>query len=296
MPGRYQDVYPTPPLVNSEYIVRPLATELLTLEFFEAEPGQMPYQEFAQHHILLNLQEQPHRVENWRDGEHRDFIYNINEVIVTPAGVKTGWKWHAKSKVIVITLVPDKLENFARSELGILLDHNQLRDVPQFIDEDITQAGVMLMDALKSDVGSAVMFESYARIFLTRLIKKYGLQREEDIEFSKSFTSKHYKRVLDFIAVNFGKNIFLEDMASQVAISPYHFARLFKQTIGQSPYQFVMAYRIEQARKMLADPCRAMIDIAHICGFSDQAHFSRVFKQIQGQSPSTWRQNLIQSQ
>ena len=52
-----------------------------------------------------------------------------------------------------------------------------------------------------------------------------------------------------------------------------------------------MAYRIEQAKKMLTDLDRPMIDIAYVCGFSDQAHFSRVFKQIQGQNPKKWRQN-----
>ncbi len=292
MPNRYQEVYPEEPLINSIDVVRPLATELLTLEFFEAEPGEMPHEVFSQHHILINLRDEPHRVENWRDDEHRDFTYHKNEIIVTPAGVKSGWKWYAKSKVIVITLEPDKLEKFVQSELGILLTDKQLKDVPQFIDENIAQASVMLMDALKSDMGSAVMFESFARIFLTKLVQKYGLERGENVEFSKSFTSKHYKRVLDYIAKNYGQNIALEDMATEAGISPFHFSRLFKQTIGQSPHQFVMAYRVEQAKKMLADLDRPMIDIAHACGFSDQAHFSRVFKQIQGNTPKSWRQSL----
>ena len=295
MPNRYQDVYPEQPVISSGGM-RPSAADLLTLEFFEAQPGEMPQKVFAQHHILLNLREGPHRVENWRDEVHRDFIYHKNEIIVTPAGVKSGWKWHAQSKVIVITLEPDQLESFARSELGILLTHKQLKDVPQFIDEDITQAAVMLMTALeggigKSDVGSGVMFESFARIFLTKLIQKYGLEHESGREFSSRFSSRHYKRVLDYIARHYSETITLEAMAHQAGISPFHFARLFKQTIGQSPHQFVMAYRIEQAKKMLADLTRPMIDIAHACGFADQAHFSRVFKQIERIPPKNWRQS-----
>ena len=174
MPRRYQDVYPESPLINSDNVGRPMAGELLTLEFFEAAPGEMPASVFSQHHILINLQETPHRVENWRDASYRDFIYQKNEIIVTPAGVKSGWKWHAKSKVIVVTLEPEQLNKFAQSELGILLTKKQLQDIPQFVDEDITQASVMLMDALGSRLGSAVMFESFARIFLTKLLQKYG--------------------------------------------------------------------------------------------------------------------------
>ncbi|MEM8672517.1 MAG: helix-turn-helix transcriptional regulator [Cyanobacteria bacterium P01_G01_bin.67] len=288
--SKYQDIYPSEPLVQSINLVRPRAADLLTLEYFEAEPAAMPTDRYEQHHIILNLRDEPHRLENWRDGEHRDFTYHKNEIIVTPAGVESGWRWHVKTKCIIITLDPDKFEQFAQTELGILLSTQQLKDLPQFLDEDITQSGVQLLEALQCDLGSQVMFESFARIFLTKLILKYGLQ-ESEYDFSKSFTAGHYKQVLDYIVINYGNNILLEDMAAQASLSPSHFSRLFKQTIGQSPYQFLMAYRIEQAKKMLDNPNKLMVDIAFTCGFSDQAHFSRVFKKIEGVSPKKYRRN-----
>ena len=288
--SKYQDIYPCEPLIQSIDLVRPMAADLLTLEYFEAEPASMPTDRYEQHHIILNLRDEPHRLENWRDGEHRDFTYHKNEIIVTPAGVESGWKWHVKTKCIIITLDPDKCEKFAQTELGILLSSEQLKDLPQFLDEDITQSGIQLKDSLQCELGSQVMFESYARIFLTKLILKYGLQQDE-YDFSKSFTARHYKQVLDYIAVNYGKNILLEDMAAEASLSPSHFARLFKQTISQSPYQFLMSYRIEQAKKMLDNPNKLIVDIAFNCGFSDQAHFSRVFKKIAGITPKKYRQN-----
>jgi AraC family transcriptional regulator len=160
----------------------------------------MPTDKYEQHHIILNLRKEPHRLENWRDGEHRDFIYHQNEIIVTPAGVASGWRWHVKTKCIIITLDPPKFERFAATELGVSLSTGQLKDLPQFLDEDITQSGIQLLEALQCELGSQVMFESFARIFLTKLILKYGLQASE-YEFSKSFTAQDYKQVLDYIAV-----------------------------------------------------------------------------------------------
>jgi AraC family transcriptional regulator len=285
---KYQDIYPSNALIKSVDLVRPTAAELLTLEYFEAEPASMPTDKYEQHHIILNLREEPHRLENWRDGEHRDFIYHKNEIIVTPAGVESGWRWHVKTKCIIITLDPLKFARFAVTELGVSLSTGQLKDLPQFLDEDITQSGIQLLEALQCEMGSQVMFESFARIFLTKLILKYGLQASE-YEFSKSFTARHYKQVLNYIAVNYGNNILLEDMAGKANLSPSHFSRLFKQTIGQSPYQFLMAYRVEQAKKMLDNPYNLMIDVAMNCGFSDQAHFSRVFKKIAGLTPKQYR-------
>lgn len=289
---KYQDVYPSSPILDSARDARASAAELLTLEYFEAEPNEMPTRVFDQHHILLNLRDEAHRVENWRDGEHRDFTYRKHEIIVTPAGVESGWRWHASSKVVVITLDPARFERFAQTELGILLADAQLRSLPQFRDPDICHAGVMLRDALASqERGSELIFESLARVFLVKLIQKYGLQ-EEAYAFSRSFTAEHYKRVLDYVAKNYGKSILVEDLARESALSPSHFAQLFKKTIGMSPMKFVMSYRVEQARKKLAERDTPLIDIAMSCGFADQAHFSRVFKQIAGESPSRYRSGL----
>ena len=86
MPRRYQEIYPESPLVDSAGLARPGAASLLTLEYFEAEPSTMPTAVFEQHHVLLNLKPEDHRVEHWRAGEHRDFTYRLHEVIATPAG------------------------------------------------------------------------------------------------------------------------------------------------------------------------------------------------------------------
>ena len=257
----------------------------------------MPTKVFDQHHVLLNLKDEPHRVENWRDGEHRDFIYHKDEIVVTPAGVRSGWRWHEKSKVIVITLEPEKLQRFAQSEVGVLLTGSQLRNLPLFTDPDICHAGVMLRDALVSrDVGSEILYESLARVFLVKLIQKYGDRPEDEIVFARGFTAQHYKNVLDFVADHFAETITVEDLANIAALSPSHFSRLFKQTIGQSPMQFVMAYRVEQAKKKLSHQDLPLIDIALECGFADQAHFSRVFKQTEGVTPKTFRASLLKKQ
>ncbi|MEM7395251.1 MAG: AraC family transcriptional regulator, partial [Verrucomicrobiota bacterium] len=233
------------------------------------------------------------RVENWRNGEHRDFTYREHEVIVTPAGMSSGWKWHARSRVIVVTLEPEQLERFARNELGILLTQQQLIDQPQFIDKELVEAGARMCDTLtgESQFGSAVMFESLSRVFLVKLLERYADRDPSENAFTDSFTPRHFQRVLDYIADHFGDRITVEDMAEQAAISPFHFSRLFRQTIGEPPYRFLMAYRVERAKASLSRSDEPLIDIALSCGFSDQAHFSRTFKNLTGKTPRAWRES-----
>ncbi len=290
MPARYADIFPSEPLLNSDAADRPSAAGLMTVRYFRAQPDRMPEAVFAEHHVLLNLQDRAHRVQNRRDGQLRDFTFHKDEIVVTPAGVRSGWRWFEPSDVIVITLDPAKVDLFALSELGMLLDPRQLADLPQFSDPDLCAAGVILRDALaQDDLPSAVMFEAMSRVFLVKLLQRYGQLRREDLEQSARFTARHYQRVLAYVQDRLDQTITVDALASQAGMSPSHFARVFKETVGSTPMQFVMAYRIEQAIAMMANPQRPLGDIALACGFSDQAHFTRSFKQVTGQTPRAFR-------
>lgn len=269
---------------------RPSAAALMSVRYFRAEPDSMPEDVFAEHHVLLNLQDNPHRVQNWRDGKLRDFTFQKYEIVVTPAGVRSGWRWFAPSDVIVVTLDPGKVAHFAQSELGMLLDPQQLSDLPQFTDADLCAAGIILRDAVEEDdVSSAVMFEAMSRVFLVKLLQRYGKRRPEEVALSARFTSKHYQSVLYHVQCRLDQTITVDELAKVAGMSPSHFARVFKDTMGSTPMQFVMAYRIEQSVKMMVDPIRPLGDIALACGFSDQAHFTRSFKQLTGKTPSAHR-------
>lgn len=288
---RYQDIYPSEPLLRGNDVLRPRAADLLGLEYFEAEPARMPTEVFEQHHLLLNYKDEPHRVENWRDGEHRDFIYSRGEIVLTPAGIESGWYWLERSRVVVVTLDPDRLAKFAQTELEILLTGRQLRDVPQIADPDLCDMVWQMKRAIADrPLGFEVVYESLCRVFLVQLLERYGEKTAEGIDFLNGFSPDQYRRVLDYVSANYASAITVEQLARAASLSTAHFARLFKATVGQTPHRFVMTYRLEQARRMLGDPQKAVIDIAFSCGFSDQAHFARAFKQATGMTPREFRQ------
>ena len=141
----------------------------------------MPNEVFAQHHILLNYREQPHRVINIRNGIERSFLFHHHEVVVTPAGVSSGWQWFDQSRCIVITLEPVLLAQFAQREIGMQLTPQQISDQPLFHDPELCHSAMMLFESLQQTAdshlgrqGSALVFESFARVFLVKLLHRFG--------------------------------------------------------------------------------------------------------------------------
>jgi AraC family transcriptional regulator len=67
-------------------------------------------------------------------------------------------------------------------------------------------------------------------------------------------------------------------MAAAAAMSPFHFQRLFRATTGLTPHAYVMARRMEHARRMLNESDAKVAYVAARVGFFDLAHFRRAFR------------------
>jgi AraC-like DNA-binding protein len=81
----------------------------------------------------------------------------------------------------------------------------------------------------------------------------------------------------------------LEQLAQDVGLSPFHFARVFRRATGLPPHSWLMQRRLERARVLLRSGC-APLSVAMQLGFADQSHLGRQFKQAYGVAPGQYRQ------
>jgi AraC-like DNA-binding protein len=95
-------------------------------------------------------------------------------------------------------------------------------------------------------------------------------------------------RVLDYIEDNLGADIGLEDLSAVVGVSVNYFAALFRQSMGTTPHQYLIARRIEFA-KSLIDGGIPLAQTALDAGFSSQQHFSSTFHRVVGCTPRAWQ-------
>jgi AraC-like DNA-binding protein len=99
-------------------------------------------------------------------------------------------------------------------------------------------------------------------------------------------------RVLDHIDRHLEDDLTLDDMASIACLSRFHFARAFKQAVGQSPCRYVIARRLDRAEVLLTEGETPLVEIALSLRFSSQANFSRAFRQSKGMAPGQYRREV----
>src|SRR5262249_41363077 len=121
-----------------------------------------------------------------------------------------------------------------------------------FRDPLLTQVALSLERELKTDAPVGKLYaETAARMLAVHLLRHYtssGAEVMEPSEPSQKLTSRQLRQVTDFIQGHLNQDLSLETLAQQTSFSTYHFARLFHQTTGESPHQFVLRQRIERAQ------------------------------------------------
>lgn len=105
-------------------------------------------------------------------------------------------------------------------------------------------------------------------------------KHKESIEAAKEFIQQH-----------FHDNLSLQNIATTVGLSPYHFCRLFKKITDITPYQFLLKTRLQKAATLLLNTKSSVTDISYDAGFDNLSLFINSFRKRYGISPLQYRKN-----
>lgn len=98
---------------------------------------------------------------------------------------------------------------------------------------------------------------------------------------------------LDLIASCYAEPVDIERMARSAGMGRFAFMRAFRGATGDSPYQYLLRYRLERAAEALRSrQPRSVLEVALSCGFEDPGRFARMFRRQFGCSPRSYRQQM----
>lgn len=117
---------------------------------------------------------------------------------------------------------------------------------------------------------------------LSYLIKQYTHTTKD---YDNLFNDKSIiKTSVEYIKDTLETNLTLDDLASNVSMSKYHFLRVFKQHLGITPHRYILTQKIDKARDKIINGS-TISQASFEVGFSDQSHFTRNFKKLYGYTP-----------
>lgn len=192
----------------------------------------------------------------------------------------------------------DKLIQSREKSFGKILD-NQFQSPSQpfsFHNRLIRKTNQIndLLTALQSNKDAIREEELLTQLFLELFQDELKLDKATETlpSVKKSTRDELVKRILlstDYIHEFYDQQLSLDELARISCLSKFHFLRLFKIAMGQTPHQFINQIRIEKSKELLSNSKTEIKKIADLVGFQDSSSFSRVFYQQVGAYPSQFR-------
>ena len=137
-----------------------------------------------------------------------------------------------------------------------------------------------------NDIKQSVMSSMHITNLLTMMVMgKYSVDNVKGLTQHQEVL----ERAIGFIRENYAQPITLEDFTMVTHLSKYYFLKLFKQFTGMTPYEYLINYRVNKAKKFLRSTDDPVSQVAYKVGFPDECNFIRKFKKITGTTPLNFR-------
>ena len=219
------------------------------------------------------------------DGLVRRKTMTEKQVSIIPAGQPYKFSWPRGDDLTLVRIAPDFLKGVARAcglRAAEVVGHYGA------FDPVLWHLGRELRAELRRHrkLDSAYL-QSVATVLTRYLVSTYvtavpPLERGGLPRFK-------LRQAIEYIHEKMASDISFRDVASHLQMSSYHFARLFKQSTGQSLHRYIVRCRIERAKALLVEAKLPISGVAFEVGYKSQSHFATCFGRVTGVTPSAFR-------
>lgn len=199
-------------------------------------------------------------------------------------------RWLERYHFLAVAIKPKYYENILPKS-----NHHQLEFITQrgAMDKNVILfANLFQIELSQNNIPRKLYRDTLSIAFATYLLNQYATGGKRIKTPKGKLFGIQTKSILDFVMSNLYKDLSLESLSELVHQSPYHFAKVFKNTTGLSPHQFVLKLRLEKAGELIRAGKLSLTEIAHSIGFYDQSHFTNSFKRFYGVTPRQFLKSL----
>lgn len=141
---------------------------------------------------------------------------------------------------------------------------------------------------ISKDVCFRLPVKAYIYLLGSAILRYYAGQRNE-LDRMIYHNVIRLRPVIEYIAENYGEKIYIETLADMISVSPDYFTKMFKDSIGTTPIDYINGVRVNHALRLLTMTDTPVNEIADKLGFSNPNYFHKIFKSYMTTSPLAYR-------
>ncbi|WP_134681185.1 helix-turn-helix domain-containing protein [Paracoccus ravus] len=229
-----------------------------------------------------------HRRIGGAPGHVRERVFNCGDIYIRDFDSAYSADMEGSFDFFLIELAPDFLRDAER------LAERPARDLARVQakeDQVLRHLAYALLPALaRPDAVDALFVEQLSTAIGAHLLHNHPGEAGPSAERSYRLTPLAIRRAQELLLTTEDDKASIAHIADALSMSRNGFFRAFRESLGVTPYQWLLTQRIDHARRLLSGTDLPLAEIALTCGFSDQSHFTRVFGRLEGMSPGRWRQ------
>lgn len=259
------------------------------LGYYQHPPYEIP-EVASKHHLVLVHLEVPTQVEQWLGTQFQKDHFQVGSVLVVPAHMPHSANWDAENCYLILSLDPSVLLGMAQAAD----DRASVELLPHFTTADplVHGIGLSLKAELESgNLGGRLYADSLCTTLFNHLLRHYTTEVAVLPTPERGLPRYRLRRVMEYVEAYLDRDLALAELAAIAQLSPNYFTRLFKQSTGLTPHQYVIQQRVERAKRLLHEGKSTIADVALSVGFAHQSHLNRHFKRWVGVTPKAFINN-----
>jgi AraC family transcriptional regulator len=157
-------------------------------------------------------------------------------------------------------------------------------------DDRITRCAELLAKECDADAESPLYGESLMTGMLALLFTSTHTQMKA---MQNGLARWQLRRAVEYMEANLLEEVRLSELAQATGLSPSHFARAFKVSMGLTPHRWLIEQRILRAKQLMTKHAKPISVAANLAGFATQSHFTKAFRRVTGTTPGSWLRNAL---